>query len=247
MQARFLGWCSLVALEVSNTRYGRDKVASYRLPPRPSRHKEFTRMMESNRMALHRRAIIGGVGAGISGLAGCLSSSEPEPTSESTPAEESSIAEQFDCAAAGRPEPDVAAGVELEIERENGETVTYESVGSTDYPEPPNSGEKEIVGEFLREYETAYHRNYFAEIYGEEFVRYGIEFDETEFVDGKDHLSIAVLSSEVTMETLDVAGHWPVWAAYAIDGTGLVRRDHLGPDERDQPEVLTEGQLHSCF
>ena len=198
-------------------------------------------------MALHRRTIIGGIGAGLSGFAGCASNPVTESTSENTPTEEASIAEQFDCAAADRPEPDVEAGVEHEIERENGETVTYESVGSTTYPEPPDSRDTEAIGEFLRAYETAYHRNYFAEIYGEELVRYGIEFDDTEFIDGKDPISIVVLSSEVTMETLDVAGHSPVWAAYAIDETGLVRRDHLDSDERDQPEVLTEGQLHSCY
>lgn len=198
-------------------------------------------------MALHRRTILGGIGVGLSGFAGCATNTITGPTSESTPTEASSIVEQFDCAAAGRPEPDVEAGVEHELERENGETVTYESVGSTMYPEPPGSSDTEAIGEFLRAYETAYHRNYFAEIYGEELVRYGIEFDETEFIDGNDHISIVVLSSQVTMETLDVAGHSPVSAAYAIDETGLVRRDHLDPDERDQPEVLTEGQLHICF
>lgn len=198
-------------------------------------------------MALPRRTVLGGIGAGLSGFAGCASSTEPDPTSGETPAEESSVAERFDCAAADRPEPDVEAGVEHEIERENGETVTYESVGSTEYPEPPDSRNNEVIGEFLRAYETAYHRNYAAEIYGEELVRYSIEFDGTEFIDVTDHLSVAVLSSEVTIETLDVAGHWPVSAAYAIDETGLVRRDYLGPDEREQPEVLSGGQLHSCF
>ena len=198
-------------------------------------------------MALHRRTILGSVGAGLSGLAGCAGNTRTEPTPENTPTEEALIAERFDCAAADRPEPDVEAGVEHEIERENGETVTYESVGSTMYPEPPDSRDTETIGEFLRAYETAYHRNYFAEIYSEELVRYSVEFDETEFIDRKDPISIVVLSSDVIMETLDLAGHSPVWAAYAIDETGLVREDHLGPDERDQPEVLTEGQLHSCY
>lgn len=198
-------------------------------------------------MALHRRTILGGIGAGLSGFAGCANHTITEPTSESTPTEASSIAEKFECAAADRPRPDVEAGVEHEIERENGETVTYESVGSTMYPDPLDARDTEAIGEFLRAYETVYHRNYFAEIYDEELIRYGIEFDKTEFIDEKDHISIAILSSEVTMETLDVAGHSPVWAAYAIDETGLVRRDHLDSEERDQPAVLTEGQLHSCF
>lgn len=69
-------------------------------------------------MALPRRTLLGGFLAGLSGVAGCPSSRETDPTSENTPTEEPPLAAQFDCAAADRPAPDVEAGVEHEIELE---------------------------------------------------------------------------------------------------------------------------------
>lgn len=170
-------------------------------------------------------------------------------------ASRASIEARFDCASAARPTPDVESGVVHEVESEDGETVRYESVGSTEYPDPPAALNEEPVETFLREYEVAYRRNYLADVYGEGLVEFSIEYDDVTRATRNERIELYVLAYEEVFRAFDpaspegsmVSGHDPTRVAYAIDETGLVRRDRLGLDDPTGEEVLGEGNIVACF
>lgn len=187
----------------------------------------------------YRRAIlVAGVGTLLAGCGRRSAEDEPE-----TP----SIADRFDCADAERPEPDVEAGAEITVETETGETKRYETVGSTQFPHPPESLDADAVVRFLKEYEATYRQNYLADVHGEELIEFDIEFDDVRSLDREGDVQRFLLVSESVIRTVELAGHDPRAVAYGIDSSGLVRLDRVEPDDRDDPEILEDGTLTACF
>ena len=198
-------------------------------------------------MPSRRECLIAGASVA---LAGCITA-PPDRTQEPEP-----IVDQFDCEEADRPEPDIEAGVEHEIEREDGSTDVYTSVGSADYPEPPESLDEAHVETFLREHEAAYLRNNRAETWEEGLIEFSTYFDEIRFLDRWERIEIVVLHVDTDEKMFHpwqgvesmVVGHTPQTVAYALDETGLVRLGRiLYEDREDPPSVLEEGDLVACF
>ena len=206
----------------------------------------------------------------LAALAGCLergggeratpeSGSQSSPSPTPTPAEVSRpVAEQFDCAGASRPDPDIEAGVEVEYEDSDGDTRTYVSVGSTEYPDPPDWGPDETpdadaVETYVREHEEAFLWNRQAARYEEGLWEFHVDFQDVEVRDRRESVTFVRLGTVVTASFIDgrdpLAGHWFVEAEYAIDATGAARSE-LDPHENgdaDPPDPLADGRLVACF
>ena len=203
----------------------------------------------------------------LAALAGCLergggerttSGSDSQLSPTPTPAEKSrSVAEQFDCAGARRPDPDVEAGIEVEYEDSDGDTHTYVSVGSTEYPDPPGwdsdeTPDAQALEVYVREHEEAFLWNRQATRYEEGLWEFHVEFEDIE-VDRRGSVAFVRLGTAVTASFLDergdpLAGHWYVEAGYAVDSTGVARSE-LDPhdDDPELPDPLMDGRLVACF
>ncbi|WP_135825251.1 hypothetical protein [Halorussus ruber] len=199
---------------------------------------------------MNRRTLLSGVGSLVSlSFSGCIGG---EAGGEEPP-----ISDRFDCAEAYRPTPDVAEGVEHEIE-ERGETTVYESVGSTEYPASPSSFDDDTVRTFVEEHERAYQRNEFVARRGDSVVDFEVMVEKTELLDFHDEITTVRLDFAVHFEA--VSGDGVVMtepageaAVYAIDGTGLVRtateyRGNIeGSIRKQTPDPLEDGTLLVCF
>lgn len=185
-----------------------------------------------------REIVIATFGVLVAGCAEGPANEDEEPLA---------IAEQFDCAVAQRPEPGVEVGVEVEVEGDDGETVTFKSIGSTTYPEPPEHQDEDAVEDFLKEHEIAYRQNELADIYEEELIDFGLEFDEVHDIGQRGGIHQIGLAYDEAFETVDQAGHGPRNVAYAIDGSGLVRLDRVTFDQLDDTTILKDGDLITCF
>lgn len=171
--------------------------------------------------------------------------------------DEPPISERFDCTEADRPTPDVAEGVEHEME-EHGGTTVYESVGSTEYPTPPSAFDEDTVGAFIEEHERTDQQNEFVERRGDNVVDFEVMIENAEIFDFHD---------EITTVRLDFAVHYEVvhedviemtepvgeTVVYAIDETGFIRTetdyrgDIEGAIQEGTPDPLRDGELLGCF
>lgn len=212
---------------------------------------------------MNRRAAISTLGLTLAvSVGGCLGGNEPATdstdadggtTTESLP----TIDEQFDCESAYRPTPDVLSGVEHEIEMD-GETSVYESVGSTDYPAPPASLDREPVRSFVADFERAYQQNEYVERHGEDLVELDVMIEAVESFDFHDEIRTVradfavhfVVVSDDGVVMTEPAGEA---AVYGVDPTGLVRaettyRGNIAESVRDAtPDPLQDGTLLVCF
>lgn len=212
---------------------------------------------------MKRRAAISTVGLTlVVSLGGCLRGDGPttsstdamgETTAESSP----TIDEQFDCESASRPTPDVLSGIEHDIEMD-GETSVYESVGSTDYPPPPASLDRETVQPFVADFERAYQQNEYAERHGEDLVELDVMIESVESFGFHDEIRTVrvdfavhfVVVSDGGVVMTEPAGEA---AVYGVDPTGLVRaetayRENIEDPVRDAtPDPLQDGILLVCF
>lgn len=213
---------------------------------------------------MDRRTLLSGTGLLFSiPFGGCLADPTlPENTDEegsegeNDDENERPISEQFDCADAIRPEPDVPAGVEQEVTIDD-ETTVHESVGSTDYPTPPPEFDDDVRG-FLEEHERAYQRNEAAEKYGERLVELEVMMEGVELFDEDDEIVTVRLDFAVHFVVVDDGGLVTTEpageaAVYAVDDTGFVRteadyREMLDGSIREEtPDPLEEGTIVGCF
>lgn len=185
-----------------------------------------------------RELLLAGLGVLVGG---CAEQSFPEDD------EPAALTDQFDCTSPTRPQPDVEADVEVTTEGDDGKTLTFESVGSTAYPEPPERLEHETVVDFLKEHEAAFRRNELVENYGEDLIHFAIDFDEVYSPQNRGNIQRFALSYDEVFETVDLAGHGPVNVAYAIDESGLVRLDRVTTQALDDTNIWEEGELVTCF
>lgn len=170
------------------------------------------------------------------------------------------IADRFDCSGAYRPETDVEAGVEHEVESGD-ETVVHESVGSTDYPDPPTDfGDEDAVETFVADHERAYQRHEYLATHGDRLVEFDARIEETEPLDFRE--GIATVRVDFSVHFAAVTGDGRVLmtepvgeaAAYAVDETGIVRREAEYRDRiegsvpENTPDPLAEPtRLLHCF
>lgn len=173
--------------------------------------------------------------------------------------ETASISDRFDCSWTYRPETDVEAGVEHEVESSDG-TVVYESVGSTDYPDPPAEfDDEDAVRTFVADHERAYQRHEYLATHGDRLVEFDARIEETEPFDFHDDIAtvrvdFSVHFAAVTNDGVLMTEPAGEAAVYAVDETGIVRtkaeyRDHVeGSLRENTPDPLEEATrpLH-CF
>lgn len=204
----------------------------------------------------------GCLGGGTDGSSGTETSGSADDETNGTPEDDGKgetphISDRFDCSEAHRPETDVEAGVEHEVEFSD-ETVVYESVGSTGYPDPPAEFDGDPVRTFVADYERAYQRHEYLTTHGDRLVEFDARIEETELFDFRD--GIATARVDFSIHFAAVSGEKVVMtepvgeaAAYAVDETGIVRtaaeyRDHVeGPVREHTPGPLEEGSLLHCF
>ena len=201
---------------------------------------------------MHRRAVVAGLAAATTGLAGC-SQARPGGSDGAT------VAGRFD-GSPQRPECEVESEtIEVEV---GGETREYETVATIPYPGPPADFGEAAVVEWVTAFEEAY-------------VRHSVLCDRRE----SGHV-LQVTYGVDRAELLDRAGDWTtvylryaggasegvddgeMWAAdfdhsavaYAVDETGAARvglDDPTGPDPGDVesvvPDPVDEGQLVAVF
>lgn len=171
----------------------------------------------------------------------------------------SPIAERFDCDDAERPEPDVESDVEFDIETEDG-TESFTTVGSTEYPSPPNSFENGEIRSFLGAHEIAFRRNELVDRYGRGLVYFDTSVDDVDILDRHEGHKLTRIDYYEELETVTEEGEYEIGeglaaAAYAIDETGLVRAETRHRNVRDSgtslrdatPDPIEEGQLVACF
>ena len=206
-----------------------------------------------------RRALIAQCSVSLSALAaGCLGGgsglSDAGTSTDATTADGRSIAESFDCENASRPAPDVAAGVEREF-TVDGETRTETSVGSTDYPSPPDTSDGDAVVAYAAAHEEAYRRNDLAADNGEDLVGFGFSSHGSELVDRRGGVAFVRVEyayyANVVREYGLVHADSPIYAAtYAVSGWGVARAvggRTADPDGGLDPHPVEDGSLVACF
>ncbi|USZ69716.1 hypothetical protein NGM10_16570 (plasmid) [Halorussus salilacus] len=227
---------------------------------------------------MDRRELLASVGLSVClPLGGCLgdgsgfgsadessdSDDRPTETTDATDDDETEtaapnpVAERFGCSSAYRPESDVEAGVEHEVEVGD-ETEVYESVGSTDYPTPPAAFDGDAVETFVAEYEKVYQRNVYLDKHEDRLVEFDPMVEGVERFDFRD--PVATVRVDFAVHFAAVSGDSVVMtepageaAVYAVDETGLARTDAEyrgnveGSVREATPDPLEDGDLLECF
>jgi len=206
-----------------------------------------------------RRALISQCGASLTALAaGCLDASsrtdaDTRTSTETTTSDARSLADVFDCQNASRPDPDVPAGVEREVTA-GGETRTETSVGSADYPSPPDASDDDAVVDFAAAHEEVYRRNALVADNGEDLVGFGVSVHDRGLVERRHGIAFVrveyVYYANVVRDDGLVHADSPIYAAtYAVSDWGVARAvrgtaDAEGPLD---PHPIEDGSLAACF
>ena len=202
-----------------------------------------------------RRALIAQCGVSLSALAaGCLSGDDALAGDETT-AKAPALADSLDCEDADRPDPDVPAGVEREI-TVDGETRTETSVGSVDYPSPPDASDDDAVVGYAAAHEEAYRRNGLAADNGEDLVGFGFSVHDRGFVGRRNGVAFASVEYVYYANTVEdyaniVHADSPIYVAtYAVSDWGVSRA--VGGRTADvdgdlDPHPVADGTLVACF
>lgn len=201
---------------------------------------------------------VSGVGFGTA-LAGCnqfRTDSQPSDGDETEPGDVPSIADRFKCENASRPEPDAESGVEREWESGDGQTSTTETVGSANYPSPPDDfADHYAVREYVTSHEGAYMQNQEVARIGERLFSFGVSTLRPTVEEADGGILIVRFIVDWDLEMMSESnGQWGPLAAsgagdvaYAVDESGMVRLFTQYTDDEEPPDPLTEGELLACF
>ena len=199
---------------------------------------------------MHRRAVVAGLAAATTGLAGCSGAQFPG-------SDGATVAGRFD-GSPERPECEVdSEAIDVAV---GGETREYETAATIPYPGPPAEFGETAVVEWVTAFEEAYvtHRVLCDRSASGHVLRIGYDVDRTELLDRAGGWETVYLRyAGGATAGVDDGGMWQAdlgydAVAYAVDETGAARvalDDPTDPSDVESavPDPVDEGELVAVF